>query len=271
MIKRLPGAAIFVCLLLAAPASASVTCSYRQIDPAGPRDDYLKIRAGEIEDQAAVVRRGQRIRVTDDRTGAPVSCSGGTATITNIDRIVFMAAADGAGLFISLAGGQFEPGATTTGRSPEIEITAMSLARFPGNIGIGGSRGADGISIANRAPGGRTRVNLDTFSDSLPNLTFPSPVVGILVRGGRGNDAIAGSGIGTRLSLSAYAGPGRDRVLGGASTDLLFGRSGADIIDGRGGADELDCGPGNDFARVEPRDRVTGCERRRPAKAPWID
>ena len=262
--KRLLGATALACLFFAVPASASVTCSYERAAPNGLRGNYLKIAGEEIEDQAAIRRLGQLIRVTDDRTGAPVSCSGLAPTTINIDRIVFVAEADGAGLFVSLGGGKFEPGATNTGQSSEIQIVSQARTRFPGNIGIGGTPRGDHFSMSRMNPGALTRVNLDRAEDQAANFLISSSVIGLLVRSGRGSDTISAAGIrGQRLSLSVYAGPGRDRVIGGPGPDLLFGRRGADFIRSREGPDEVGCGPGNDVALIERRDRTTGCESRR--------
>lgn len=266
MIKGLASGTVAACLLMAAPAAASVTCSHESSPPMGARGDYLEIKADEIEDQVAIVRRGRVLAVTDDRTGTRIACTGPDPTVFNIDRVLFIAAADGAGLFVSLAGGRFEPGATRSEPSPEIEIQARTFVRFPGNIGIGGLRGADSISVSSQRRSRRHLVNFDRRSDDADDLVFPASVVGLLVRGGRGDDTIAGSRLLYPLSLSVFAGPGRDRVIGGPGPDLLFGRAGADFLRGGAGRDELDCGPGNDVARSEMRDFVTRCETRRPER-----
>ncbi|HEY6729744.1 MAG TPA: calcium-binding protein [Solirubrobacterales bacterium] len=67
--------------------------------------------------------------------------------------------------------------------------------------------------------------------------------------GGPGNDRI-------------FGGPGADRLHGGAGRDRLNGGPGPDLILARGGgADIVVCGAGADVARVDPSDRVRGCER----------
>jgi Ca2+-binding RTX toxin-like protein len=65
-------------------------------------------------------------------------------------------------------------------------------------------------------------------------------------------------------------GRGADRLSGGAGDDRLFGGRDADRLKGGAGDDELvafdgsadlvDCGPGDDVAQVDRRDRVIGCE-----------
>ena len=61
-----------------------------------------------------------------------------------------------------------------------------------------------------------------------------------LLRGGAGDDLLDG-------------GAGRNRVYGGAGNDVLLTRNGR--------ADVVECGPGDDRAVVDRRDRVRGCER----------
>jgi Ca2+-binding RTX toxin-like protein len=94
--------------------------------------------------------------------------------------------------------------------------------------------------------------------------------------GGRGDDALRGSGLEDRLSgfggedgiwgfagddgLSGggdddelYGGPGRDALLGGAGDDFMETKDGE--------RDYVDCGPGDDAASVDMQDRVSNsCE-----------
>jgi Ca2+-binding RTX toxin-like protein len=225
----------------------------------------LRIHADELEDQAAIVRVGQTIRVTDDVTGLVQTCAGGDPTVHNIDFIVFFVDADGAGIFISLAGGRLAPGASPErSATPEIEVRIGTVVNaLPGNIGVGGSRKADGISV--RTGDGVGLIDLNRDQDGDADVSFDRRIVGVLIRGGKGADLLSGSGI-TRArgpSLSVYAGPGNDRIFGGAAGDILYGRAGRDVIAGRSGADEIDCGPGNDVARTDARDHVVRCESRR--------
>jgi Ca2+-binding RTX toxin-like protein len=94
--------------------------------------------------------------------------------------------------------------------------------------------------------------------------------------GGRGNDKLEGDNGNDRLT----AGSGNDNLLGGAGNDRLVGGSGKDVLSGgsgrnvyyAGGGNDLvkavngrretvRCGSGKDVARVDRRDRVSGCER----------
>lgn len=70
-----------------------------------------------------------------------------------------------------------------------------------------------------------------------------------VIFGRGGADRIFGKGGNDRL----HGGPGRDRIYGGPGRDLILARG--------GGADFVDCGPGEDVARVDGRDRVRRCER----------
>jgi hypothetical protein len=82
------------------------------------------------------------------------------------------------------------------------------------------------------------------------------------VRGGLGDDCAFGNkgrdGLrGQRGADVLKAGKGRDKLVGGAGEDRLKARG--------GGRDRLRCGPGDDVAKVDKRDRVKGCEKVRGA------
>jgi Ca2+-binding RTX toxin-like protein len=105
------------------------------------------------------------------------------------------------------------------------------------------------------------------------------------VQGGIGSNRLIGSAKPYELS----GGPESDVLIGGAGNDKLEGNSGDDRLYGGTGRDHLDgdaegvgpepptgadylsavdgqrdvvrCGPGRDTARVDPVDRVIGCER----------
>ena len=76
--------------------------------------------------------------------------------------------------------------------------------------------------------------------------------------GGGGDDSIAGAGGDDRLS----AGGGDDRLTGGPGVNRYSAGAGDDVVDARNGRRErVSCGSGRDRARVDRRDRVSGCER----------
>jgi Ca2+-binding RTX toxin-like protein len=281
-------------LTLAASAPAAVTCAYQQAGAPGPSGNELVVRGSAIEDQAAIRRDGAAIRVSDDRSGAPVSCSGPQATVRNLDLIRFLAVADGAGIFLVRAP-TFAPGASVeaTGR-PEIEVSVESAGGVPGNVGVSGTRRRDAFALGD-LPGTGGGVNYD-FRESSDDvdLTFDAGVVGVLVRAGRGDDTVgAGGGDGfsggLRAALTAYGGGGRDSLIGGRLGDVLAGRAGDDTLRGVRGGDDLSgglgtdtlagqfggdtfaardgtrdrvvCGPGRDGGRADRSDRLEGCER----------
>jgi hypothetical protein len=76
--------------------------------------------------------------------------------------------------------------------------------------------------------------------------------------GGTGNDTLRGENGDDRLT----GGRGADTLTGGAGVNAYDAGSGNDVVDAVNGRVELvDCGPGQDRARVDLRDRVSGCER----------
>ena len=75
--------------------------------------------------------------------------------------------------------------------------------------------------------------------------------------GGSGNDTLRGDAGDDRLT----GGSGRDVLTGGAGTNAYDAGSGTDVVNAANGRREpVRCGAGNDRARVDRRDRVSGCE-----------
>jgi hypothetical protein len=76
--------------------------------------------------------------------------------------------------------------------------------------------------------------------------------------GDDGNDVLKG---GTRNDV-LFGGPGDDQLLPGPGADRVSAGAGNDVVNARDGVRErIDCGPGSDRARVDRRDRVSGCEQ----------
>jgi hypothetical protein len=76
--------------------------------------------------------------------------------------------------------------------------------------------------------------------------------------GGAGNDTLRGESGADRLT----GGPGADTLIGGAGINAYDAGSGNDVVDSvNGRVENVRCGPGQDRARVDRRDRVSGCER----------
>ena len=123
---------------------------------------------------------------------------------------------------------------------PDVLVAPFLGGRCHGGAGDDNLRGSGANDLLDGGPG-----------DDLVSGLLGDDVV----RGGSGDDR-------------AYGGRGRDRVRGGPGADRLDGGRGADRLFARGGGtDRIDCGPGNDIAYVDSRDRVRGCERVRSSGA----
>jgi hypothetical protein len=143
---RLPGPRILAGLLglvllwLPAPVGAAVTCSFS--------GTTLSVILGGPQDAASVVRAGTEIEV---RAGSTLLNCGGTPEVDSVDSITASDTSNGTTTFtIDLAGGPFEPGATTTGEgtSPEIEFQVDLTGQFPDRLGIVGTGGPDAFSFS---------------------------------------------------------------------------------------------------------------------------
>jgi len=76
--------------------------------------------------------------------------------------------------------------------------------------------------------------------------------------GGTGNDTLRGADGDDRLTGES----GADTLAGGPGVNAYRAGSGNDVVDSANGRAELvNCGSGQDKARVDKRDRVSGCER----------
>ena len=84
----------------------------------------------------------------------------------------------------------------------------------------------------------------------------------LVVNGGGGDDRITGADGLAGLIASTFNGDdGRDIIVGTDGEDLLSGGKGFDIINAKDkAADQVECDGGIDFARVDRRDLVRGCE-----------
>jgi RTX calcium-binding nonapeptide repeat (4 copies) len=146
-----------------------------------------------------------------------------------------------------------------------------------------------------RRPGSRVDAGLNAFGiavvdrptaarDVLHGTAGANVICGLgggdVIRGLGGADTLYGDGCGGRAGSAragAAAAGGADRLYGGAADDRLYGGPGRDLLHGGPGNDRLNardgrrdrvvCGRGRDVVKVDPNDRVNGCERLGPNSA----
>jgi Ca2+-binding RTX toxin-like protein len=134
--------------------------------------------------------------------------------------------------------------------------------RLFGRAGHDTLLGADGPDCLH-GEAGRDRLDGGSGDDSLAG--GPGSDHGLaggagndVLSGASGNDVLPGGDGNDRLK----GGSGRDRLSGGAGVNRYSGGAGNDRISAANGQRELvSCGSGRDTARVDRRDRVSGCER----------
>lgn len=237
--------------VLAPAASAVLTCSYVESEPAGPRGNFLKIEARKFEEVVALFAQGDgTIAVVDDRISKRHNCGGPDPTVTNIDQIRFTAnkPAQASTLFLASAP-RFVPGATPeTDLTPEIEVR---MSGYGLALGIGGTPGPDLIQVGT--------INGSTGVDYTPGPSDPDAVISgryssVQMRTGGGPDTVTSDG-GTGFDgplkyspISVYAGSGNDTLWGGPYPlgDIFYGLQGDDVIHGKGGRDSIGGGKGED-------------------------
>ncbi|HEX2128182.1 MAG TPA: hypothetical protein VHF58_03090 [Solirubrobacterales bacterium] len=233
----------------------------------------LAIHAEESALSTTVVRRGEQI-VVSDPFGFRSRCAGPTPTVTNTDLIDVRLSSFITTFTVDLRGGALAPGASAeVDGAPEIEIRAR-LGVEP-MVEVYTGHGRDRVTLG-RVPDSDGALNLNAGDDADADLVFTSANEQIQAYLGSGADRFtAGSPPGfARPYRSIYfvdgedgkdrlvGGPGRDGFSGERDADRLVGRGGEDqLIADRGGADRVSCGAGRDYARVDRRDRVSGCER----------
>jgi Ca2+-binding RTX toxin-like protein len=264
-------------LCFPAGASAELSCSY------SPADGNLTIFV--TADDTGLIRRSGDEIVVADAGGSQTPCAnapGGGATMTNVDRVRLITAGDGFAK-LQLVGGPFAPGATLESVGfPEIEIDWISAGgllevtgtpltnafRWGANGGINIDPGLNGDRDVDVSPSGELAILIGNGLGGEDRLTVQSRRVdGIPFEEGGGGDDLLRTGRGGGVMLG---GPGKDRLIGGRRFDLLSAGTGHDRIKtGRGGdlvlaadgaRDFIFCGRGFDFAKVDPRDVVRGCE-----------
>lgn len=114
--------------------------------------------------------------------------------------------------------------------------------RLVGNAGANRLAGAPGSDVIEGGDG-RDRIRGEQDDDRLDGGPGDD-----LLRGGFGQDLVEG-------------GDGHDTLDGGGHPDLLRGGRGDDVVLAADGwVDSVNCGPGEDAARVDVIDAVSGCE-----------
>ncbi len=272
-----------------------------RIDGSQAEEDALALRRAGDEIEVVDISRLETTKLTSE--GTPLKCSGATPTVTNVDSIQYAAGVNvGPSVQLDERGGAFAPGASDEGDgSSEIEISFDRLS----SMIVAGTPGNDDITVGRDGP--RTGLNLDA-AESKPDLDLQIPrrfeslaVLGLggadrislaavhkRFKGGAphvGGDGLVIAGeagadvlIGSAGDEGLAGGPGADLLRAGSGDDILelgggrdraFGGGGTDFIyamDGR--RDRVNCGRSLDFAHVDARDRLKGCEDfppRRPA------
>ena len=143
--------------------------------------------------------------------------------------------------------------------------------------------------------GGPTSGGADLMKGGKGNDFIEGHEQGDRIYGGKGNDRVAEikapraiaqrggpPGCFRGFCSNLYGDEGPDQIFGGRGNDFMEGEEGADLMDGGPGDDAIDasnedtqgardrifCGPGNDFAFVNPEDKVADdCEHVRPPLA----
>jgi RTX calcium-binding nonapeptide repeat (4 copies) len=265
-----------------------------RIDGSQAEEDALALRRTGEEIEVVDI---SRVKNSDNLTsqGQVLKCDGGTPTVTNVDSIQYLAGVNvGPSVQLDERGGTFAPGASDEGDgSSEIEISIDRLS----TLLVGGTQAADDIAIGRT--GARTGFNLDA-AESNPDVDLQVPrhfeSAGVLGLGGADRLSLAGARNGFPsgaphvggLGFAIVGGSGDDVLIGGSGNDGLAGEAGADLLRagpgddilelgagrdrafGGGGTDftyaqdgrrdRVNCGPALDFAKVDDRDRLKGCE-----------
>ncbi|MEO6436864.1 MAG: PKD domain-containing protein [Tepidisphaeraceae bacterium] len=136
--------------------------------------------------------------------------------------------------------------AANASTSATFDVTVTAAGVQGGVLYVGGTGGADNITITKSGSGSSVNVN-------------GSPVIfsggRIVIYGGDGNDVIGVSSAVT-ASIEAYGGAGNDSISGGAGADILLGGTGNDILYGHSGRDVLIGGDGADGVYGEVDDDI---------------
>jgi Ca2+-binding RTX toxin-like protein len=144
-------------------------------------------------------------------------------------------------------------------------INELGALVFIDNAGVGdhfvidGGAGADTVTA--NGTGGDDVIGIALDGSNVAVFGSGGPAVEVtgveqlLVKGGDGNDTIAGqNGIAALTQLTIDGGAGNDTILGGDGNDVLIGGSGNDFVDGNRGNDVASLGSGDDVFGWDPGD-----------------
>lgn len=253
------------------PATAgSFDCTYN------PKTKTVRVQIDTSgADVVEVIRAGNEIH------GGGLDCGG---TRFNTDKIVVddsSSSGNSVEIIISLAEGDFNPGAKDEpGKSDEIEFE-LNLYDGANQLRVKGGQADDfftaGTPGAARLVVDPVRVNLN--SDEGRKIDSDLRVVGelfdLILEGRGGEDVIdVGGGAGAPGPYEGIThlkgGRGEDRLLGGAESDHILGGAGPDSLKGRAasddlygeaGSDRLDGGSNSDLCDGGPgQNTLTNCE-----------
>ena len=208
-------------LLAPAGAAAATTCDY-------DGSEFFTVRMSAPNDSAILsLSGGSNIAVNSGSEGA-ISCSGGTATLTNTDFIRVLEEGGGSGTTVSIHNApEFASG-------PEIILAnaggTNTLQVFGSAAPVHFVLGAQGID----ADGDGSK---DISFFAVPEVIRLFATAGADTISARGN---AGTGAAFSASfLELSGGAGNDTLEGGELGDILEGEEGEDVLRGFGGNDRL--------------------------------
>jgi Ca2+-binding RTX toxin-like protein len=214
------GALALVATLLPTSANAIVSCTY------------------SVATATASVTMGADDSTTISRSGTAILVDGqqcGSATVNNTDAVNVLGSDAGVeAVVISLAGGAFEPGATSESGVSEIEFS-VALGNGTDRLEVLGGGGAETFL----ASGSGLNLNGDADVDVISSSTEI-----LILDGGGGNDTIDASAMATQIDVRG--GAGTDTVSGGSAADAVSGGSENDVVRPGGGNDVVDGGSGGD-------------------------
>jgi hypothetical protein len=284
-VRLLPLLPIIATLIVAAPASAATVTHSN-----GPNVDFTV----QPDDTVDLTVTGHALGDTTGATWTPaqgttsLNAAGGCSIITTTGIVHCGVGPGGAYRF------------TTADRADKIDASGTQLPFDNSGPEQFNTAGGDDTIVAGpladavSAGAGDDRITGGPGADQLQgdagSDTFTGLTNGDQVDGGTGTDVLDLSALtsGVSISLDGVANdgplgstanvtavedvrgtPNADLLTGGAAAETLRAAAGDDTIDARGGGvDTVECGTGNDTARVDDTDAVTGCETVERAAAP---